>query len=715
MNILEITESLKDLSDQELAGAGAPEYLKQQEISRRLDVRNRYQAQQAQVDATKTVAEKNLEQLMMGGIAGADPMMGQEGDPSMQAGIAGGMEAPPPQGPPMMYGGGMLGFHEGGGLEDHEHPHSDEDNRSRRDRRTIPIATTSDLDPYDPDSLLGIFKQAPKDLSGVDSYLTSMRSGGRNILGIPSDKPRLGHTNLPDIEEWLDAGRTLDEYEELNRRIEEDTDIQAARDRYQAAQETDAGTLDIYRTTASGLGGQGIRSIADLARDDPMFVGARAPSLSTRQRVQRLLATYPSVRNALETIGFDNLDFNRMDYQKIRDLIPEEEIEARRAIESAAIEEETGSDEPETAEERLQNQIDGDSISQDAANLSASNRLSGRGLGSTEDVFNEMKSIYGDLRDMRLDPKTYAKSDAMTTSAANAAFQRQKGLRGLAQSRVEEQEALLARELGLSRERVSELRSEMETPESIEQRRRASLFSALGATLMGSPRELGSGLERTTDKLLALDEKIATERETDLTGIFDERKRGMERERAGRGQIYTTTSQAETAFATANDAFDKALRDQQKAVEDRDVAAETTYADQMGNALAAQANVVAQFETTDAALRNELAKIQIQGTNHFLEPDNWRNIQIQINSMRQQADSLKKTEGKPEVVRAAQAKARSLERLANNIESAFNMAVQQAGDVSVIGQQTSTGSAGIRGVPTGQAGDGRIRSLDDEG
>ena len=376
MNILEITESLKDLSDQELAGAGAPEYLKQQEISRRLDMRNRYQAQQAQVDATKTVAEKNIEQLMMGGIAGADPMMGQEGDPSMQSGIAGGMEAPPPQGPPMMYGGGFIGFHEGGGLEDHEHPHP------KRDEGSVPVYTTEDLDPYDPDSLLSLWQQAPVDYSGVDPYLTSMRGGGRNILGIPGDRPRLGHTNLPDIEKWLNAGRTWDEYEELERRLQQETDIQAARDRYEAAQAEDAGTLDIYRTQpASGLGGQGIPSIADLAKNDPMFVGARAPALSTRQRVQRLAATYPSVRNALEAVGFDNIE--GMDYQKLRDLIPEEEIEARRAIEEAAVEDATDSGAPQTAEERLQNQIDGEGISQDAANFLASNRLSGRGLGST--------------------------------------------------------------------------------------------------------------------------------------------------------------------------------------------------------------------------------------------------------------------------------------------------------------------------------------------
>ena len=700
MNILEITESLKDLSDQELAGAGAPEYLKQQEISRRLDVRNRYQAQQAQVDATKTVAEKNLEQLMMGGIAGADPMMGQEGDPSMQAGIAGGMEAPPPQGPPMMYGGGFIGFHEGGGLEDHEHPHP------KRDERNVPVYTTEDLDSYEPDSLLSPFERAPLDYSDADKYLRSVRTGGRNIFGIPGDRPRLGHTNLPDINEWVAQGGTLEEYVELNRRIEEETDIQAARDRYQAAQAEDAGTLDIYRTRpASGLGGQGIPSIADLAKNDPMFVGARAPALSTRQRVQRLAATYPSVMNALEAVGFDNIE--GMDYQKLRDLIPEEEIEARRAIEEAAVEDATDSGAPQTAEERLQNQIDGEGLSQDAANLLASNRLSGRGLGSTGAVFDEMKKIYGDLRDMRLDPDTYAKSDAMTTSAANAAFERQKGLRALAQSRVEEQEALLAQELGLSRERVAELRSEMETPESIEKRRRASLFSALGATLMGNPRELGAGLERTTDKLLALDEKIATERETDLTGIFDERKRGMERERLGRGEIYTTTSQAETAFATANDAFDKALRDQQKAVEDRNVAAETTYADQMGNALAAQANVLAQFETTDAALRNELAKIQMQGTNHFLEPNNWQNIMIIINNMRAKASGLKE-DGTPEQL----AEAVSLESFANNAEQLLHRAVQQSGDPTALGQFTVTGSAGIRGVPTGQTGDGRIRSLE---
>ena len=197
MNILQITERLKDLSDQELAGAGAPEYLKQQEISRRLDVRNRYQAQQAQVDATKTVAEKNLEQLMMGGIAGADPMMGQEGAPSMQSGIAGGMEAPPPQGPPMMYGGGILGFQEGDLIEP---------------------------DPDDP-------FQIPAELQGTDYEIPFSIDSFDHEPNLQAMGTRVGEYNLSIAELDAQGLSSAEIAEQMSRRAAFENQIKSRRDR----------------------------------------------------------------------------------------------------------------------------------------------------------------------------------------------------------------------------------------------------------------------------------------------------------------------------------------------------------------------------------------------------------------------------------------------------------------------------------------------------
>jgi len=96
------------------------------------------------------------------------------------------------------------------------------------------------------------------------------------------------------------------------------------------------------------------------------------------------------------------------------------------------------------------------------------------------------------------------------------------------------EEELLARELGLSKERVAELRREMPTEEQTSSRRKSRLFSRLGAALMGSPRELGSALERTTSGLEDLDDKLRTERRRDLGEIYTQRAAGLGAERSGR-------------------------------------------------------------------------------------------------------------------------------------------------------------------------------------
>jgi len=123
-------------------------------------------------------------------------------------------------------------------------------------------------------------------------------------------------------------------------------------------------------------------------------------------------------------------------------------------------------------------------------------------------------------------------------------------------------EKLLARELGISEERVAELRREMPGEKEIETQRKARLFSRLGAALMGSPRDLGSALERTTAGLEDLDEKLRLERREDLGGIYTERARGVAAERAGRLGIRSLAeqrygAQTERARAGAADVFGK--------------------------------------------------------------------------------------------------------------------------------------------------------------
>jgi hypothetical protein len=96
---------------------------------------------------------------------------------------------------------------------------------------------------------------------------------------------------------------------------------------------------------------------------------------------------------------------------------------------------------------------------------------------------------------------------------------------------------LLARELGLSTERVDELRREMRTEKETDHVRKARLFSGLGAALMGSPRNLGESLKGTTTGLEDLDEELRVERRRDLGDVYTQRAKGISAERSGRAGI----------------------------------------------------------------------------------------------------------------------------------------------------------------------------------
>ena len=591
MNILQITESLKDLSDQELAGAGAPEYLKQQEISRRLDVRNRYQAQQAQVDATKTVAEKNLEQLMMGGIAGADPMMGQEGDPSMQAGIAGGMGAPPPQGPPMMYGGGILGFQEGDVIEP-----------DPEDEQEAPQLTPEEM-LYQ--AVPGLIESAGSQLAQMDALKAEDYQNWVRTQPSGADLSREAFENRP---------REYGGMDEATRKILRQAGLRGGGSGVMdVATGYDVARREEYEETEEDRRKRGILlAMQEAGVDNPEYVTYLSTVLDTNKSIDEL----PSLAQFQETSGYAlQAGFPSTAPQTIQQRQAAEEAAVNQAIAAAA--------------EAYANRSPGERAIRDL------------GLGSVQSLYADAGKRIDDAMKYAMDPENYAAATEARQLAANRALERAEGINTLAQSRMEEQEGLLAQELGLSRERVAELRSEMETPESIEKRRRASLFSALGATLMGDPRELGAGLERTTDKLLDLDEEIATERRTALTGIFDERKAGMQRERAGRGEIYTTESGALTNLTNAQNAFDNEMYNMAQAEADRNVSAYTKAGDQMAALLMDQAKTVAGYMQSTAAMDNELEKMKIQGKNYWVDPTNWPRIDEIIEDTRSAAERFK--------------------------------------------------------------------------
>jgi len=136
--------------------------------------------------------------------------------------------------------------------------------------------------------------------------------------------------------------------------------------------------------------------------------------------------------------------------------------------------------------------------------------------------------------------------------AANTLSQDEKDLSQLRQDEASRETDLLARELGLSTDRVAELRREMRTEKETDHTRKARLLSGLGAALMGSPRGLGSALQSTTTGLQDLDEALRVERRRDLGDVYTQRAKGIDIERSGsRGIASLKASDLEMLVARA--------------------------------------------------------------------------------------------------------------------------------------------------------------------
>lgn len=710
MNIVQLQKAFELMSDQELSQQQEHGFLRDQEVKRRVELRNSYQQAQQQADANKTVSEKNMEELMMGGIPSADPMMGEGGDPSMQAGIAGDMAAEGPPMPPMMYGGGMLGFHEGGPVG-HTHPHEDME-QFPETRDVLPpsefeqgVAQLIEEGPTaeEAETLAEIrriqeqIEETGEDYRGVDEFLRHRRTSGTE------GQPRLGHSYMPPVEEWLAEGGTKGGYIELAKKMREAGEDRAgAVERWRASQVEDAEARpELYRDDTQEL--QKTPTAEELRAFG--YYG-RGIAHNRQEAVERLME-HPAIFDAIEAMGFDKVEYDKFDLDELRRLIPETDEAAQAAIDEAIeteVKTEVGDDGPQSAEDRVGalTTTDQDTIDylagrqQRRADAEAEGRL---GLGSVTGLYGKAEQRIQDQLDRETDPGTYAESDKLRSDAANKALTRAKGLKSLSDARIAEQESLLAEELGVSEARIKELRGEMETPESLDKRRRASLFSALGATLMGDPTQLGAGLERTTDKLLTLDEKIALEREKDLDKIAREREKGVERKRLGRGEIYDTTRTGMANWNTAQNAFDSEAHNMQKAREDRDVGAHRQATTAMQNLLMAQAQTVASYLTNAERYNSEIQKMKIQGKNYWTDPTNWDRIDVEINRIRAEASGIRRDGDTEEYPRSEETYQQMIAH-ANNMERMKTDAVTASGQGVVTSQVDQTVPA-VGVVPLG--------------
>ena len=454
MNIIQQQKLLEALTDQEIQGANAPEYLKQVEVKRRVEMRNAYQAQQQQADDNKTVSEKNMEELMMGGIPSADPMMGEGGDPSMQAGIAGGMgmeERPqgPPM-PPMMYGGGMLGFHEGGTVG-HRHPH--DPNNERLLHGFIPVAKGP---------LYG------RDYSSAQGYVASHE--GQAV-------------NMPSTADWKRMGGTEGEYMKLATMLSEGApSAMEARDMtleelYQ--EEQDASDSGLFLTKAqlmqqSGMG-PGLMGFTPPMPEDVVKTGTNIFGGVSKEEQARRSMTNPEMYDLLagqdlSTVNLDKLE--RMTAQtesgaisgydnreQLLEMYKEGELtEAQYKAGMRNLLAGAGAINPETGERLTPEELAVNQVRYAIADAAGQKGdMMGGGAGSPDSFFNELRGLYGDQLERELDPELRAKSRQLETDATNREMARARGIKSLSDARVEEQTQLLAEELGMSKDRVNEL------------------------------------------------------------------------------------------------------------------------------------------------------------------------------------------------------------------------------------------------------------------
>ena len=107
----------------------------------------------------------------------------------------------------------------------------------------------------------------------------------------------------------------------------------------------------------------------------------------------------------------------------------------------------------------------------------------------------------------------------------------------LRKAEADRETALLKRQLGLDDQRIAELMGGRRTGEETDRLRKANLLSKLGSALMGNPRNLGAGLERTTSGILDLDESLRSERRDDDKAIYDQRSGRFDAERSGMRNI----------------------------------------------------------------------------------------------------------------------------------------------------------------------------------
>lgn len=565
MNIVELQKAFELMSDQELSQQQEHGFLRDTEVKRRVALRNSYQAQQQQADASKTVSEKNIEELMAGGIPSADPMMGQGGDPSMQAGIAGGMEGP--QGPPMMYGGGMLGFDGGGPVRGYAAGSLLFDEGGEGDEEVVEEGTaalTAEEMLYE--AVPGIYEAAASEIAREDAI------GGAEYQDWVRTQKFGDKTDLKAFYKHQDK----EKQKKIRRASASAAGMGVVPQWYQEEGERERIDTRI----------RGIHEAIVENQDNPKYVTYLSKALDTDKSINELpsLAEFQATPGYALQAGFTSTSLDGEEGEGETDG--------------------TGGEEEEASLERSLEDI------MDTGQSGLDDILATLGTGRIDNYLQRVQ-----------DPERLKATHQAEKDTAQGMLDRAGGIRDLQDARADQQKSMLADSLGISEARIEELMGEMDTEGEIESRRKADALKNLSFMFMDSPANLAENIRGTTSGIESLDATLKQERKDATKAIFAEREKRQTKKEVGLSGIFTTEEGALKDTDVAQKAFDtvgaQILREQADGTIEGEKEALSAYIDlakvraqQMGVWNSTMASANAAMQSAISTRDNSLADVK---------------------------------------------------------------------------------------------------------
>jgi len=639
MSLLSRAQELEDISDAQLAqlvqqGSEAGDtFLAATETERRLNFRERYEAEEAKQQAANPpdIMTERLKRLG-GGIPSADPNIDVPPDPSLQTGIAGPPQGGPPQGGPpqggpppgMASGGAIRGYQTGGGVGDPVRPRDTRESIAEYDKLLDRVRQTQQT-------------QASAGITPVGSAEEEAERLWQQGLGASDVGFGWGAQTPTTTADVVTAERAaaseLKEIERVSARLmalNPDMDPAEAARRAGADVDSDAITFDPDT-------GRAMRDGEFYSPED-------------------------------DRLGSNMVQLLKMKAAAIAANDPDE----LRKVEAGIAE----------LQSSLDRRLGGQEI--DADGVLGWEDFAGLGDPVGGDALSRLRGIRDVYRSEMRDTTPADEAAArLRMSAADERQRRARGIHTLRGGRRGEQERILKHRLGLSEEAVREMRSEMYTPEQTRNLRKAAAFGGLSSMFLDP--NLRTGIGGMGDKLTATDTMLRAERKSALEKIRAERKDAGLLEQQGLTGIFDTRLLGQQGLDTAELARLDLDYDVAQGLADREHAGAGTIADMgmkiEGMAFSEKQAIAAAHRAAEQAWEES----QQASESYILDPSNHENI------MKRYEDIINYTAGMPDDILSEEQKVRRIEQTQRSLMSMF--AVVDADMWAQI--QTTLGERGV--------------------